>query len=150
MYTVDEAEYLELLEYRIEKAKKILQAAEDDLEKFKAKRNGRMNGNEVAKQIPSAMNSALFELPTKSTRGSVGWKFIIDEILEEFRTRPLNSGEIIANVMKRPVNRFSRDIATKSVGSALSTNSKGDNPRYKKIFDKGVYYYSLNEDHIKE
>lgn len=78
----------------------------------------------------------------------IGWKFLIDDILKNANGQKLSRSQIIEifqNDLSQPQSR--RDVAHKSIGSAVFMNSTKEKQRY--LFDvvNDVKYYYLNEDY---
>jgi len=81
---------------------------------------------------------------SNSVRGSVGWKFKIDEVLKK-ATKPLTSNQILDKIIEvEPEIGDRRQGGRKSVSSTLSTNSLKATDRYIRATEKGIAVYSLN------
>jgi hypothetical protein len=86
----------------------------------------------------------VIENVSRSTRGSVGWKYKVDEVLKEYGELPF--GKLLERIIAASPE-IDKKVATKSVGSTLSVNTGKDNSRYNKKIERVVFYYSLNDDY---
>ena len=130
---ISEQERDELIQFytsKRDKALKDLEAANGALAKLYGKRK------------PNGSVASLFEVPG---REPIAWKYKIDEVLKETGELPANK-IVQALIDKEPELQNKLESVRKSVASALSSNSKDDNDRYKRRIDKGLSYYSLNAE----
>jgi hypothetical protein len=90
----------------------------------------------------SGATSGESNTPVKNTRNSIGWKYRIREVLSIEDGR-LTSAEVV-NKLCESDTTINREVAIKSAGSALSTNSRNSDSMFIKEAVNGVFYYRNN------
>ena len=140
-FNLSPTEYTEYLQYKREKLLKQVEEIDAKLAKiFSA------SPSKHTELLPNFKYQNNGNNSVNSLRGSIGWKFIIDDFIKK-ATKYLSAMEIVDLVVSRPDNTISREVAIKSVGSALATNSTDKKKRYLWKKDKGLKIYTLNKDY---
>jgi hypothetical protein len=80
------------------------------------------------------------------TRDTVGWKYLIDEVLKQ-SDRYVSARYIIDTILTKPEMEGKIEIAKKSVASALTNYSSKKIGRYLVKTEKGKKVYLLNKDY---
>jgi hypothetical protein len=144
-FILSQEEYLEFLNYKKEKLLKEVDAIDELIAKAISP-----NG---AKTPPTLQ--PLFQTneetshngngDSRAARGSVGWKYIIDEIFKT-HTEGLTPNEVADIASKRSDVRMPKETARKSVWSTLLSNSAPKKDRYYAVKEKGRKVWRLNKD----
>lgn len=140
---IDQDEYKEFLGWKLSILKDRQKKTDEEIaeiEKVLA------NGFSVETKDHSFLTKASKENEVvKNTRNSIGWKYKIQEVLGRADSR-LTSSQIVSRICDMD-STINPDVATKSVGSALSTNSKNKDSMFIKETIQGVFYYINNPDY---
>jgi hypothetical protein len=145
-FKIAKEEYLEFLQFKKES---IIKKAHDEALQLDEKiaklfSEPQINGK---KHRPKAESAPVIRKAKNNTRGSIGWKFIIDEVLKKTENA-LSQTEISNAVVNNPETPVSPAIAQKSVGSALRFNANKGRYLIRKI--KGVKHYTFNKDFVEQ
>lgn len=91
-------------------------------------------------------SSSDLAIDTNTSKKRVGWKYVIDEILEKANSRYLSAREIIHIACRGITSPSERESARKSISSALSSNTKPGKMRYLYKIERGFRVFTINPD----
>jgi hypothetical protein len=138
---VDPKEYVEFLNWKKEKLSKEFNEQIAEIDK------------KISECLAGSSPGVMFSVPgsrvdvdNKGKRDTVGWKYLIDEVLQPSE-RYLSAKIIIAAVIKNPKMTSHIEVAKKSIASALYTNSAKDIGRYLVKTEKGKKVYLWNKEY---
>ena len=142
-FKINRNEFKEFLQWKLSNAESQKLALEQEIAEIKEKLANNFSEFDI-----DTKDSSFQQLDgQKNTRNSVGWKYKAQEVLGEEDGR-LTSADIVNKVCAK-YPELQQEVAVKSIGSALSTNSKNEDSMFIKETIKGVFYYRNNPAYKK-